>query len=270
MVLRADYGDLKNYLSKDNMLPHWGAGGSFSFDIDEYIRWRAHKEGVTHLITNITPRRYDPAQASASSAEGDDEAMKQMYVQMTSAEVKNNDPAPAKLSSVWKKGSGKGFFANTKWKEKLLCVGLGGVAMYYDSTAISEDNKPSKIISLLGATVEETTHEDNAKGKYGFRIITASRNFDFGCATAADRDDWIKKITAEVKVAQAMRMGGNGLSDGASDANSDNNSSVEKISAAGSTSTNTSTTASSKSASEKSVNVETLAESIDDIKLSVP
>ena len=31
-----------------------------------------------------------------------------------------------------KKGSGKGFFANTKWKEKLLCVGLTGTCLFYD------------------------------------------------------------------------------------------------------------------------------------------
>ena len=46
------------------------------------------------------------------------------------------DPSPSKLGVVWKQGSGKGFFANTKWKEKLLCAGLGRCLAHTRSTLV--------------------------------------------------------------------------------------------------------------------------------------
>ena len=93
-----------------------------------YIQWRAEEEGVTHLLAQCKPRRYDPKEGEKAS----NDAMNDQFAGLSSKAMSTFDPAPRKFGKVWKQGSGKGFFANTKWKEKLLCVGLAGICLFYD------------------------------------------------------------------------------------------------------------------------------------------
>jgi hypothetical protein len=91
-----------------------------------------------------------------------EDAMDSEISSLTSDVVAAYDPPPSKLGPIWKQGSGKGFFANTKWKEKLMCVGLGGFCMYFDSTEIASTNKAAKIISLQSAYIGKLSLVDDS------------------------------------------------------------------------------------------------------------
>lgn len=103
---------------------------------------------------------------------------------------------------MWKQGSGKGFFANTKWKEKLLSAGFSGAVLFYDDKAISEDNKPKAVIHLGLCTVDPADVKDGAAGRnFAFEISAPQRNFLFAVGSAAERDAWIDVIRGEIKAA---------------------------------------------------------------------
>jgi hypothetical protein len=171
MVLKPDFSHLSKVILKDNILREWG--GEQSFDLDEYISWRAEEEGVSDLVTDEV-RRYSalPPTDQFADATGVSE--------ISSESISTGDPQPRRIAKVWKQGSGVGFFANYKWKEKLLCIGPGGIAMYFDSLEISPQNKAARIISLAGSYVELIPHGMDDKS-YGFQIVSPSRNFSFSC-----------------------------------------------------------------------------------------
>ena len=194
-----------------------------------YIQWRAEEEGVTHLLAQCKPRRYDPKEGGEKAS---NDAMNDQFAGLSSKAMSTFDPAPRKFGKVWTQGSGKGFFANTKWKEKLLCVGLAGICLFYDDKVrtcnhlpylphsssnlsspptrcsrplsmqeITDDNKPKNIIQLALCTVDPAPVKDASDGhSHGFEIVAPQRNFTFAVGSEAERDAWIDAIRAEIKV----------------------------------------------------------------------
>lgn len=193
----------------------------------EYIAWRAAEEGVSHLIDSSV-RRYDPSNA----VEEVEQAIENEILAISSATLFNGPHPPAYSCPVSKQGNGQGFFANYKWKEKLLCVLTTGYVIYFDSTDINDSNKPSRCINIAGAYVEipngpEPSPEtlgsmrstsgkktgggvmgwlglgaDPAKGKidesppHVFRLVTPSRNFLFACRSEEELGRTVDAIRA--------------------------------------------------------------------------
>jgi len=108
--------------------------------------------------------------------------------------------------TLYKQGSGKGFFSNTKWKEKLLIL-MTGTIYYFDKTDVSTTNKASRVISLHGCRVENFAFasEASAPFSFGIKLITAERNFVFCCQNENDRNKWEEAIVEEAKVAMTMK-----------------------------------------------------------------
>lgn len=174
MVLKPDYSHLPLHLAKEDMLRQWG--GELTFSLDEYISWRAEEEGVSHLLTKEVRRFTSSSTSSNDETFGDASSI----AEITSEAITLGDPAPRRIAKVHKQGSGAGLFANYKWKEKLMSVGPGGVAIYFDSVEISTKNKAARVIPLTGSYVEplETGIDDKS---FGFQIVSPSRNFAFSC-----------------------------------------------------------------------------------------
>ncbi len=199
MMLKPDYSHLPKYIKKENMLKQWG--GEMEFDFHEYIQWRAEEEGVQDKLSNEV-RRYTATPANGEDALANDDALSSM----TSFYMQNNDPPPRRMHNVWKQGSGVGFFANTKWKEKLLCISNGsGFALYFDSLEISESNKASKVIPLQGSFIEETKDGKDSKS-FGFQLVCPGRSYNFSCESNDALDSWLLAFQEEIAVANSMSV----------------------------------------------------------------
>ena len=197
MMLKPDYSHLSTYIKKDQMLKHWG--GNVDFDFHEYIEWRAEEEGVKDRLNNEV-RRYTSAPANSEDPLANDDTLSSMSAYY----IQNDDPPPRRMHSVWKQGSGVGFFANTKWKEKLLCVGNGsGFALYFDSLEISENNKASKVIPLQGSFIE-TTKEGKDLKSFGFRLVCPGRSYIFSCESNDALDSWLTAFQEEIAIANSI------------------------------------------------------------------
>ena len=203
MMLKPDYSHLSKYIKKDQMLKEWG--GEMDFDFLEYIEWRAEEEGVKDKLNNEV-RRYVATPADEEDPLDNDDALRSM----TSFYMQNNDPAPRKMHSVWKRGSGVGFFATTKWKEKLLCISNGsGFAVYFDALEISENNRAAKVIPLQGSFVE-ATKEGKDQNSFGFQLVCPGRSFLFSCESNDALDSWLMALQEEIAVANSLSVNGNG------------------------------------------------------------
>ena len=99
---------LPEYLPQASMLPRWGGGGTFQFDLDAYIAQRAAAEGVT-VSDEIRRFGVEKGQASAEDAMNASASMSLKDV-MHGEEV-------VRSSALLKRGGG-GAFGNLKWKAK--------------------------------------------------------------------------------------------------------------------------------------------------------
>ena len=189
MLVKADFSHLlENYVTKENLPIE--CGGELIFDVKKYVQWRAAEEGVS--INYEEFRRYD----ATNTAQASELDMKQSLMQTTSQQLINGEMKPTKHGILSKQGSGKGFFANYKWKEKYVAV-LGGICYYFDNPDISDTNKVSTVISLTGGYIELL--EKDSVG-YSFQLVTSERNYVFSCQTESDRNDWIVAFNEQFSI----------------------------------------------------------------------
>lgn len=109
-----------------------------------------------------------------------------------------------KMGAVYKRGSGVGLFASTKWKQKLLAA-AGGSLVYFDSTAIGAKNRAAKVLLLKGAYAEQLDGAKYAskpkKAQFVFQVVAPARSMLFGCESQADVDAWLLSIRTEIEAA---------------------------------------------------------------------
>jgi len=190
MLVKPDFSHLlQNYVTKENLPVE--CGGELVFDVKKYVQWRADEEGVNVNYEEF--RRYDPT----NTAQVSELDMKQSLMQTTSHQLIHGEMKPTKHGILSKQGSGKGFFANYKWKEKFVAVGPGGICYYFDSPDISDTNKVSTVISLTGGYIELL--EKDSVG-YSFQLVTSERNYVFSCQTESDRNDWIVAFNEQFSI----------------------------------------------------------------------
>lgn len=193
MVLKPDFSHLSGVMTKTNMLREWG--GEINFSLEDYINWRAEEEGVVELLDKSI-RRYTGAADQVNPLAEDVGAL-------TSYHISHSDPPARKMGSLWKRGSGVGFFSSFKWKQKLFCVGPGGVMMYFDSNEISETNKASRIMQLAGSYVEPLPEGMDSK-QFGFQVVAPSRSFVLSCSSRDEYDAWLEAFTEEISIANKL------------------------------------------------------------------
>ena len=132
MVLKPSHSHLpKHDLPEASRLPHW-ANGTFEFDVDEYIEWRAKEEGIDlkTLCARGNGRAFNAKAAAAAAAAalkesmGGGEGAAAIEVITAKALIEGDADAGAsavKHGGVSKRGSGRGLFSTTRWKRKLPC-----------------------------------------------------------------------------------------------------------------------------------------------------
>jgi hypothetical protein len=194
MLIKPDTSHLSQYIDKENLLKEFG--GELEFDVKKYIDWRASEEGVEIDYNNI--KRYDATNVSKIS----ETDMTSQLMQTTSLQLSEDEIKPLKFNILSKQGSGVGLFANYKWKDKLVAVGPGGICYYFDSLEISNTNKVSTIISLLGAYIELIDKDDdnNNNELFKFQLVTAERNYTFGTKNEEERNDWVTVFNDQINI----------------------------------------------------------------------
>eukprot|EP00617_Octactis_speculum_P019906 CAMPEP_0185761650 /NCGR_PEP_ID=MMETSP1174-20130828/20599_1 /TAXON_ID=35687 /ORGANISM="Dictyocha speculum, Strain CCMP1381" /LENGTH=431 /DNA_ID=CAMNT_0028442987 /DNA_START=30 /DNA_END=1322 /DNA_ORIENTATION=+ len=183
-----------------SLLPRWSpVAGTFDFDLDRYIEWRAEDEGVSK--DTLCPRGRGRAFNNTTGGEVPDEVPAVSAADM----LGSTDQLERKWGVVSKRGSGRGLFGNRKWKEKLLVLQSGEV-IYFDGTdPTSETTFVSKVISLVaGCRVSRSEIQGRGEGGFKFILNTPSRDFVFSCHTVEDREDWVLAIEAEIDSAHLM------------------------------------------------------------------
>jgi len=175
MNLTGDFSNLKNFLPPESILKEWG--GELEWNVDDYVAWRAQKEGILDLGTTV--RRFDPRESKKV-------AKNRRYKDISSEHLLDFFVRPSMVGPIEKQGSGEGRFSSTKWKRKLLMLGPPGFLTYFDSEEVSGANRARRVIDLLIAFVEEDFAADDADtakkwvSKLRTAIVEAFRMASYG------------------------------------------------------------------------------------------
>lgn len=168
-------------MTAENLLPVWDKDGTFQFDLDEYVEWRAREEGADE--NQICPRgmgrqyQEDDSLVSAADLLDGEQAMKAMKV--------------IKYGKCQKQGSGIGFFGTTRWKEKLMVV-IPTALFYFDSQDITKQNKARRFIPLDPSCTVSVRDYDTTL--IVVRVHAMARDFDFGFNNRDEATEWAKAI----------------------------------------------------------------------------
>jgi PH domain len=225
---------LQNVVDNANRLPQWDNKGTFQFDFDEYVEWRAREEGVAVIgrgegrqssgqhgdgsaaangtggisITDVISAADAAAAAVTSSSEGSSDSGS-----WTSASSASRVLTVLRHGRAQKRGSGKGLFKSHQWKEKYLAVLGDGFLLYFDSTNTSNaKNYASRVIRLdtkCQVTVElddSSTGSGSSSSLFLLSLQAEQRQFLFGFSTLQEANQWMQAI-------QQSSSSGNGASE---------------------------------------------------------
>ena len=182
LKLKSSFAHLKagGYVDPSSLLPEWDKEGTFYFDLDMYVEWRAQEEGISvdRLCQRGQGRTYDGIFSISPPAL----TMEQL---MGTPEKREN---VLKKGWVEKQGSGLGLFATNRWKSKYMVL-QPGLLVYFESNKISSTNEASKWIPMDGSSsVKRMVSDDN---KAVFCLQSAGRDYLFGCKNEQEADDWL-------------------------------------------------------------------------------
>jgi hypothetical protein len=177
LILKSGFSHLKGkHIAPENMLSVWDPSGTFDFDLDEYVEWRAREEGVAEH--EICPRGMG-RQYYASMAE----------LPISAAHLLRGGDQVVKHGPARKQGSGLGILSSRKWKTKLLVL-CPTVLFYFDSLAVTDKNKASRIIPLDAGCTVTIADKDNSM----LCVHTAGRDFLFRFECSQETLEWQEAI----------------------------------------------------------------------------
>lgn len=190
--MNANFKPLAKEIGEENMLSIWNKNGTFQFDLDKYIEWRAQEENVTVTVLPGQGRSYTAAVANDAIPITD------VVNNNTQKQPQDNEPwrNAIKMGVCRKRGSGRGLFATTKWKTKFMAV-RPGCLVYFDSTNITDcNNTVARSIDLTEACHVEVDVQGSSNGKkeVTLKLTTNDRDFLFGFDTVKEADEWLKAI----------------------------------------------------------------------------
>ena len=133
----------EGYMTTDNLLPEWDPQGTFHFNLDDYVDWRAHEERDM-----IRPDQTVCPQGQGRSYKGKLE-IPQASVLTTKQLLGSPEARENVMKSGWadKRGSGLGLFASNRWKRKFVIL-TQGLLTYFESAKISSSNHASRTIFI--------------------------------------------------------------------------------------------------------------------------
>jgi hypothetical protein len=103
---------LDKHVAAGCLLPRWAPEGTFAFDLDRYVEWRAAEEGVDTVCKRGDGRPFN-AKAAASALPEDAAAA------VSAADLVGSGDGVKRWGVIAKRGSGRGLFGNRKWKVRL-------------------------------------------------------------------------------------------------------------------------------------------------------
>ena len=107
---------LDKHVTASCLLPRWASSGTFDFDLDKYVEWRASEEGIA---TDQLCKRGEGRAFNAKAPAGD--LPEDAAAAVSAAELVGSGGVDAKKWGVMsKRGSGRGLFGNRKWKVRSL------------------------------------------------------------------------------------------------------------------------------------------------------
>lgn len=210
MVLKPSFAHLAHkHIAPEHMLERWG--GSYAFDIDEYVERRADQEGIAQdqVCQRGHGRPFDAAAAAAlqaaalAEATGGDNSSAEMIISAVEMIAVGN---VRRQGVAKKRGSGRGLFATVRWKPKLLVLTPGGLA-YFDETDPSDPtNKLSRLIHVDAASSASVSRLkagelDSKGGPAQFTVTSGGRDYMFAVDASAEADAWVAAIAEVIRSA---------------------------------------------------------------------
>lgn len=208
LKLKANFTHLKNdgYVEPDSLLPVWDKQGTFRFDLDEYVEWRAREEGIP--LSQICPK------GEGRTYDGTPGGMNHV---VSLQEILGTEEGKAKvIKSGWgeKQGSGMGLFSSSRWKSKYLVL-TPGLLVYFESSKVSPSNQASRLITIDESCTVGRLCTDEKKAMVCLQ--SADREYVFGFSSEKEAEEWIhafqKQIdakgtpTSSVKPSSAISLG---------------------------------------------------------------
>lgn len=209
MKLMPSFAHLRETLPLESIMPRWDSKGTFDFDLDAYVEWRAREEGIP---PERLCRRGEGRAFTGSSQQASEDAMNGDVKRLSALELVGSDALASaeseirKWGEIQKRGSGRGLFGNRKWKTKLLVL-QGGTAVYFDETAVVAENLAARVIPLgQGCRVGRTPIEGlGLRGpSANLTLVTPGREYIFGCDSESGADEWVAALQTEIDAMLSM------------------------------------------------------------------
>jgi PH domain len=191
--LKSNFCHLKQdgHVDPASLLPHWDKEGTFRFDLDEYLEWRAKEEGIA--LSRIPPCGGGRAYEIESKPE--DFGLTTMSL-LGCPEARQS---VIKMGWVDKRGSGVGLFASNRWKSKYMVL-TPGCLFYFESPKISGSNVPSRMIVIDCEASDvcrlESTEEGNDKTAM-LRLQCDGRGYIFGFSNEEEAEEWFQALQGQ-------------------------------------------------------------------------
>ena len=210
MVLKPSFAHLALEVSPENMLPRWG--GTFAFDLDEYVEWRAREEGVdpATLCARGAGKAYDAAKGAAAAAVAIAEASSGGGdgggVGMSITELLAESDGVLHKGAVSKRGSGRGLFSSVRWKTKLLVLTPGSLCYFDKLDDADPTNKVARMVLIDGSTSVTRLGGASADGRGPagqFTVRAQARDYLFGVDESAEADAWVAEIEKAIQAVVA-------------------------------------------------------------------
>lgn len=195
LKLKSNFAHLKKdgYVKKDSLLPHWDKEGTFEFDLDKYVEWRAREEGIP--LTDVCARGHGRAY---------DGPLAYSTISVTAQDVLGTEEAREDIvKKGWgeKQGSGLGLFSSNRWKSKYLVL-TSGLLFYFESAKVSDTNEASRMIPIdknssvarLAANPDEKKH---------MLCLSADREYVFGFSSEKEAQEWANVLQKQCEAAGA-------------------------------------------------------------------
>ena len=196
--------------------PHRRWGGTFQFDLDEYIEWRAREEGVdpATVCARGAGKAYDAAKGAAAAAAAVSEAAAGgggAGTGISAPEILGAEGGALRKGTASKRGSGRGLFSSVRWKPKLLVLTPTSVAYFDQLDESDQNNKVARLITLdASASVTRVTPANlDTRGPAGqFTVRAQARDYLFGVEGTEEADAWVAAVGEAVRAAVEMMAAG--------------------------------------------------------------
>ena len=188
LKLKSSFAHLKagGHVAPASLLPEWDKEGTFYFDLDMYVEWRAQEEDIS---------------MDALCARGEGRKYEGIFSFNPSLTLENLLGTPEKRENVlkrgWveKQGSGLGLFASNRWKSKYMVL-QPGLLVYFESSKISSTNEASKWIPIdESSSVQRVASSSSSDEKKAVICLqSAGREYVFGCKNDQEADEWMQAL----------------------------------------------------------------------------